>query len=208
MSFEIERKFLVRGNAWERLATRRTSLRQAYLACNGKASIRIRISDNGAATLTVKSRPADLRRLELEYDIPVLEAEALMKLPPRLHHREGAPRHPLRRSRLGSRCVLRRQFWLDHRRNRVAPRASARRIAAVDRGGDYRAAAILQQLLGAASILLMVAPGRTGADRQAGVNGVSRLGRLASFGGGRVGASSSWCCIAASLRSLPPLYGM
>src|SRR4030095_14623423 len=80
MSFEIERKFLVRGNDWERLDTRRISLRQAYLACNGKASIRIRIKDDGAATLTVKSRPADLRRLELEYDIPVLEAEALMKL--------------------------------------------------------------------------------------------------------------------------------
>ncbi len=80
MSFEIERKFLVRGNDWERLATRRMSLRQAYLACNGKASIRIRIKDDGAATLTVKSRPADLRRLELEYDIPVLEAEALIKL--------------------------------------------------------------------------------------------------------------------------------
>jgi adenylate cyclase len=80
MSFEIERKFLVRGNEWEKLATCRTSLRQAYLACNGKASIRIRIKDDGAATLTVKSRPADLRRLELEYDIPVLEAQALMKL--------------------------------------------------------------------------------------------------------------------------------
>jgi adenylate cyclase len=80
MSFEIERKFLVRGNDWERLATRRMFLRQAYLACNGKASIRIRIKDDGAATLTVKSRPADLRRLELEYDIPVLEAEALIKL--------------------------------------------------------------------------------------------------------------------------------
>ena len=80
MSFEIERKFLVRGNDWEKLATRRTSLRQAYLACNGKISIRIRIKDDRAATLTVKSRPADLRRLELEYDIPVLEAEALLKL--------------------------------------------------------------------------------------------------------------------------------
>ena len=57
MSFEIERKFLVRGNDWERLATRRTSLRQAYLACNGKVSIRIRIKDDHAATLTVKSRP-------------------------------------------------------------------------------------------------------------------------------------------------------
>ena len=80
MSFEIERKFLVRGNDWEKLAIRRTSLRQAYLACNGKISIRIRIKDDHAATLTVKSRPADLRRLELEYDIPVLEAEALIKL--------------------------------------------------------------------------------------------------------------------------------
>src|SRR5437879_13387655 len=80
MSFEIERKFLVRGNGWEKLATRRISLRQAYLACNGKVSIRIPIKDDGAATLTVKSRPADQRRLELEYDIPVLEAEALIKL--------------------------------------------------------------------------------------------------------------------------------
>src|SRR5258708_38194049 len=80
MSFEIERKFLVRGNGWEKLATRRISLRQAYLGCNGKVSIRIRIKDDCAATLTVKSRPADLRRLELENDIPGLEAETLIKL--------------------------------------------------------------------------------------------------------------------------------
>src|SRR5262249_60273370 len=38
MSFEIERKFLVRGNGWEKLVTRRTSLRQAYLASNRKTS--------------------------------------------------------------------------------------------------------------------------------------------------------------------------
>ena len=80
MGFEIERKFLVRGNDWQRLATRQLSLRQAYLAANGKSSIRIRIKGDGSATLTVKSRPVELRRLELEYDIPVLEAEALMQL--------------------------------------------------------------------------------------------------------------------------------
>jgi len=80
MSFEIERKFLVCGNDWQQLATRQLSLRQAYLAANGKASVRIRIKGDGVATLTVKSRPVDLRRLELEYDIPVLEAEALMQL--------------------------------------------------------------------------------------------------------------------------------
>ena len=80
MGFEIERKFLVRGNDWQRLATRQISLRQAYLSANGKSSIRIRIKGDGSATLTVKSRPVDLRRLELEYDIPILEAEALMQL--------------------------------------------------------------------------------------------------------------------------------
>src|SRR5262245_2498092 len=80
MGFEIERKFLVRGNDWQKLATHRLSIRQAYLAANGKSSIRIRIKGDGTATLTVKSRPVDLRRLELEYDIPVLEAEALMQL--------------------------------------------------------------------------------------------------------------------------------
>jgi adenylate cyclase len=80
MSFEIERKFLVRGNAWQDLATRQTPIRQAYLASDSKASIRIRIKDNRTATLTIKSRPIDVRRLELEYPIPVLEAEALIQL--------------------------------------------------------------------------------------------------------------------------------
>jgi hypothetical protein len=92
-----------------------------------------------------------------------------------------------RSSHLGSRCVLRRQLRLDHRRSRVAARASTRRIAALDRRRDHRAAAVLQQLLGAASILLMVAPGRTDADRKAGLNGVSMLARLVSFGPARVG---------------------
>ena len=80
MSFEIERKFLVRGDDWQRLATGHISIRQAYLSSNGKASIRVRIKDDGTATLSIKSRPADLRRLELEYPVPTLEAEAMMQL--------------------------------------------------------------------------------------------------------------------------------
>jgi adenylate cyclase len=80
MSFEIERKFLLCGDGWKRLATGHTSIRQAYLASSGKASIRVRIKGDGTATLAVKSRPVDLRRLELEYAIPILEAEALMQL--------------------------------------------------------------------------------------------------------------------------------
>src|SRR5262245_39835160 len=80
MSFEIERKFLLRGDEWRQLATSQISIRQAYLASTERASIRVRIKGESAATLTVKSRPVDLRRLELEYAIPVLEAEALMQL--------------------------------------------------------------------------------------------------------------------------------
>jgi adenylate cyclase len=80
MSFEIERKFLVRGNDWRALVSSQTTIRQAYLASGTKSSTRIRIRGDGTATLTIKSRPADLRRMELEYSIPVLQAEALMQL--------------------------------------------------------------------------------------------------------------------------------
>ena len=80
MSFEIERKFLVLGDGWKELATSQTFIRQAYLASDGKASVRIRIQNDHTATLTIKSRPVHLRRLELEYSIPILEAEALMQL--------------------------------------------------------------------------------------------------------------------------------
>jgi adenylate cyclase len=80
MSFEIERKFLVRGNAWRALVSSETTIRQAYLASGSKSSTRVRIRGDGTATLTIKSRPADLRRMELEYPIPVLQAEALMQL--------------------------------------------------------------------------------------------------------------------------------
>jgi adenylate cyclase len=80
MSFEIERKFLVRNNEWRQHATKHCDIRQAYLTIGGKSSVRVRIRDNRTAALTVKSRPAELRRLELEYPIPILEAEALMPL--------------------------------------------------------------------------------------------------------------------------------
>jgi CYTH domain-containing protein len=65
MRFEIERKFLVRSSDWQELTTDHTSIRQAYLASAERASIRVRIRGENDATLTVKSRPRRLRRLEL-----------------------------------------------------------------------------------------------------------------------------------------------
>ena len=42
--------------------------------------MRVRIRDNLEATLSVKSRSTTLRRLELEYPVPVIEAEAMIGL--------------------------------------------------------------------------------------------------------------------------------
>jgi adenylate cyclase len=80
MGFEIERKFLVSGDGWRNFVSHRARMRQAYLTANGRTSIRVRIKDNGSATLTIKNRGAQLRRLELEYPIPTLDAESLISL--------------------------------------------------------------------------------------------------------------------------------
>jgi adenylate cyclase len=80
MGFEIERKFLVRDDHWQPYSAEQTHIRQAYLASDGKASIRVRVKQKAGATLTIKSREPHLRRLELEYPIPALEAEALIQL--------------------------------------------------------------------------------------------------------------------------------
>jgi adenylate cyclase len=80
MSFEIERKFLLRNDTWRGQVTGQLAIRQAYLATDGKASVRVRIRDNSSATLTVKSRPTALRRMELEFPVQVLEAEAMIGL--------------------------------------------------------------------------------------------------------------------------------
>lgn len=80
MSFEIERKFRVRGSEWREHVVRRVHIQQAYLSSDGKASIRVRIKDSQSATLSIKSLPAELRRLELEYPLSIQDAEALMQL--------------------------------------------------------------------------------------------------------------------------------
>lgn len=80
MAFEIERKFLVIGCAWQQSVRDESYIRQAYLTGRDNASIRVRIRDNRTATLTIKSRGAGLKRLEFEYGIPVLDAEEMLPL--------------------------------------------------------------------------------------------------------------------------------
>jgi adenylate cyclase len=80
MAIEIERKFLVRGEDWRLFVTTCTDIHQAYLSSGGYSSTRVRINDSKAATLTVKSKRAELRRLEVECAISVADAEALLLL--------------------------------------------------------------------------------------------------------------------------------
>ena len=80
MAIEIERKFLLRSSEWRASASGSARLRQAYLAQDGGLSTRVRLIDATAATLTIKSRKAGLKRLEFEFAIPVADAEALLAL--------------------------------------------------------------------------------------------------------------------------------
>jgi adenylate cyclase len=80
MAIEIERKFLVSGSDWRRSVTARAPIRQAYLPTEAGLSLRVRLRDDRHATLTLKSRETELRRLEFEYPIPAADAEALIAL--------------------------------------------------------------------------------------------------------------------------------
>jgi adenylate cyclase len=80
VAIEIERKFLVRAEGWRAGATARTDIRQAYLSSGERSSIRVRIRDGKDATLTVKSKRAALRRIEVESAIAVADAEVLLSL--------------------------------------------------------------------------------------------------------------------------------
>lgn len=80
MAIEIERKFLVRSDAWRSSVVRAKHLQQAYLSKDGGFSARVRIVDGRAATLTIKSSRAGPKRLEFEYPVPIADAEQLMAL--------------------------------------------------------------------------------------------------------------------------------
>jgi adenylate cyclase len=80
MAVEIERKFFVRNEAWRGLVTAEAKIRQAYLASDERSSTRVRIKNGSDATVTIKSKRAEMRRLEIEYPISVLDAETLLSL--------------------------------------------------------------------------------------------------------------------------------
>ena len=82
MGTEIERKFLVRSDAWRGAAARAPiAIRQGYLVAGEGASVRVRIADENA-TLTIKGERDGRTREEFEYPIPVADAYGLHALCP------------------------------------------------------------------------------------------------------------------------------
>ncbi|WP_194766235.1 CYTH domain-containing protein [Tamlana sp. I1] len=78
---EIERKFLVKSEAFKNEAFKQTRICQGYLNSNKDRAVRIRIKDDlGFITVKGKSSDNGLSRFEWEKEIPLHEAEALLQL--------------------------------------------------------------------------------------------------------------------------------
>jgi adenylate cyclase len=73
---EIERKFLLKGDAWRTLGTP-VLLRQGYLSLDPARTVRVRI-EGASGTMTIKGKNAGATRGEWEYPIPVADAAELL----------------------------------------------------------------------------------------------------------------------------------
>lgn len=82
MAIEIERKFLVRSDAWRPRAEPGRHYRQGYLSRiegsgAARSSVRVRTAGD-RALLNIKSALLGIRRHEYEYEIPIADAEEML----------------------------------------------------------------------------------------------------------------------------------
>lgn len=77
MGLEIERKFLVTSEAW-RVGTP-TLFVQGYLSRDVQNTVRVRVAGQ-QAMLTVKGKTHGISRAEYEYEIPLADAQEMLKL--------------------------------------------------------------------------------------------------------------------------------
>ena len=78
MATEIERKYLVRSDAWRAHAHRQDRYRQGYLANTEQCSVRVRVGRD-AAHVNVKGATVGASRLEFEYSVPLEDAEVMLR---------------------------------------------------------------------------------------------------------------------------------
>ena len=78
MGTEIERKFLLKSDAWRDEVELSNRMTQGYLARSPDSTVRIRVTGE-SAELNIKSTQDGIHRLEYEYPIPLADAEELLK---------------------------------------------------------------------------------------------------------------------------------
>lgn len=76
MATEIERKFLVKNDAWRGLGPG-IVYRQGFLSTVKERVVRVRVA-GPLGTLTIKGSTDNIARTEYEYEIPLADAEALL----------------------------------------------------------------------------------------------------------------------------------
>ncbi|TLP73133.1 CYTH domain-containing protein [Maribacter sp. ACAM166] len=78
---EIERKFLVKSEAYKSSASLKTRIVQGFLNTDANRTVRVRIKgENGYLTIKGKSNTSGTSRFEWEKEISVQEADALLLL--------------------------------------------------------------------------------------------------------------------------------
>ena len=78
MCIEIERRFLIKNNDWEKLINRKSDIIQGYLPSFSEGWIvRIRSEDN-LFKLTLKKHITKSKNFEFEYEIPKKEGEIII----------------------------------------------------------------------------------------------------------------------------------
>ena len=81
MAVEIERKFLVRSNAYHAAACSSEHIVQGYLQSAPERTVRVRIKgDTGYLTIKGKGTNGGTSRFEWEQAIPLADAESLLQL--------------------------------------------------------------------------------------------------------------------------------
>lgn len=77
MKHEIERKFLVRSDAWRAAAVSARLMRQGYLCRDPSRTVRVRLAGD-EAWLTIKGAGSGSIRMEYEFPIPPADARDLL----------------------------------------------------------------------------------------------------------------------------------
>lgn len=79
MAKEIERKYLVNPDKWQKIKKPKgESFRQGYLSTDPYKTIRVRLKDEKEAFLTIKGVTSGATRTEFEYKIPIEDARELL----------------------------------------------------------------------------------------------------------------------------------